>query len=158
VNFGSLMYYLLTGMIAISAMVLPGISGSTILLIFGTYLPIMTAIKDLLHLNFEGLPIVIFAGIGIILGILLIVRLVKKALEKFRAQTIYTILGLMIGSLFAIVKGPESLDNPKDAMSFDTFSILFFIIGVVIIGGLQVIKHFAGIKKQVKEIQTEKNS
>ena len=40
-----------SGMLGISAMVLPGISGSTILLIFGTYMPIMTAIKDVLHFS-----------------------------------------------------------------------------------------------------------
>jgi len=38
-------------MIAISAMILPGISGSTLLLIFGLYMPIITGIKETLHFN-----------------------------------------------------------------------------------------------------------
>ena len=154
-NIGSLLYFMLTGMLGISAMVLPGISGSTILLIFGTYLPVMTAIKDFLHLNMQGLPLLIFFGVGVLLGIALIIRLVKKSLEKFRSQTVYAILGLMIGSLYAVVKGPESLDTPQPAMSFDTFSILFFIIGGVVILGLQVVKHFSQVKEKVEEIEAK---
>ena len=154
-NIGSLLYFMLTGMLGISAMVLPGISGSTILLIFGTYLPVMTAIKDFLHLNMQGLPLLIFFGVGVLLGIALIIRLVKKSLEKFRSQTVYAILGLMIGSLYAVVKGPESLDTPQLAMSFDTFSILFFIIGGVVILGLQAVKHFSQVKEKVEEIEAK---
>lgn len=154
-NIGSLLYFMLTGMLGISAMVLPGISGSTILLIFGTYLPVMTAIKDFLHLNMQGLPLLIFFGVGVLLGIALIIRLVKKSLEKFRSQTVYAILGLMIGSLYAVVKGPESLDPPQSAMSFDTFSILFFIIGGVVILGLQAVKHFSQVKEKIEEIEAK---
>lgn len=154
-NIGSLLYFMLTGMLGISAMVLPGISGSTILLIFGTYMPVMTAIKDFLHLNMQGLPLLIFFGVGVLLGIALIIRLVKKSLEKFRSQTVYAILGLMIGSLYAVVKGPESLDPPQSAMSFDTFSILFFIIGGVVILGLQAVKHFSQVKEKIEEIEAK---
>ena len=125
-------------MIAISAMVLPGISGSTILLIFGLYMPIINGIKETLHFNFEYLPILFIFGIGVIMGIVLVIRLVKKALLKYRSQTIYTVIGLMIGSLYAIVMGPVSLD--KSALSFNTFSILGFLLGGVIIFLLEFIK------------------
>jgi len=46
------LYVFVCGAVAICAMILPGISGSTLLLIFGIYLPIITAIKDILHLQF----------------------------------------------------------------------------------------------------------
>lgn len=46
-------YVFIAGAVAICAMVLPGISGSTLLLIMGLYLPIVTAIKDILHLNLK---------------------------------------------------------------------------------------------------------
>lgn len=144
------LFYTMTGMLGISAMVLPGISGSTILLIFGTYMPIMTAIKDILHFNFsmETILKVGFFGIGVILGILLVIRLVKLSLEKFRSQTVYAIIGLMLGSLYAVVMGPQSLDTPQPAMTVDTFSILFFIIGGAVIGGLQLLQYFMSNKKK----------
>ena len=142
------LFFLLTGMLAISAMVLPGISGSTILLIFGTYLPVMTGIKNLMKLDFSAVPELIFFGVGIIAGILLVIRLLKKALENFRSQTIYAILGLMLGSLFAVVKGPETLkDAPKPMMTWETFSISSFLIGAAIICGLQAVKFFAEKRK-----------
>lgn len=137
-----------TAMIAITAMVLPGISGSTLLLIFGFYVPIITSIKELLHLHFEYLPMIIVFGLGVIAGIVLVIKLVKLCLEKFRAQTIFFIFGLMIGSIYAIVMGPTTLDEPKPMMDFSTFSVLPFILGGVIVVGLQLFKNFKN-KKQI---------
>lgn len=150
VNFGQLIYIMLVAMVAISAMVLPGISGSTMFLIFGVYMPIMNAVKDLLHLNFSGLPIVMATGIGILLGIVVIIKLVKAALKHFHSQTVYAIIGLMIGSLYSIVRGPESLETPKAALSLGSFSILFFIIGGVVIAALQALKFLFVNKKSVE--------
>ncbi len=134
------LYVFMAGVIAISAMVVPGISGSTLLLIFGLYVPIITSISEVLHFNFGFLPILIVFGFGVITGLLLVVKLIKKALDKYRAETIYMVLGLMVGSIYAIIMGPTSLSVPKEAMSFGTFSILFFIFGGIIVYGLEVLK------------------
>jgi len=139
-NLGLIFYIFIAAMIAISAMVLPGISGSTLLLIFGLYIPIMNAIKEILKFNFLYLPILIIFGLGVLSGIALIIKLIKKALEKFRSQTIYLIIGLMIGSIYAIVMGPTTLEIPADPMNLSTFSIIYFIIGGIIIIGLEKVK------------------
>ncbi len=139
-SFGLGIYIFVSAMIAISAMVLPGISGSTILLIFGLYIPIINAIKELLHFHFNYLPVLILFGLGVITGIVLVIRFIKIALAKFRSQTIYCILGLMIGSIYAIIMGPTTLETYHDPINFSTFSILFFILGAVIIIGLQFLK------------------
>lgn len=128
------------GVIAISAMVLPGISGSTILLILGLYLPIITAIKEILHFHFESFFTVFIFGCGVLVGIFSVVKLIRKALEHFRAQTVYLIIGLMIGSIYAVIMGPTTLDNPQPAMGLGQFHILFFAIGGIIIVGLQKMK------------------
>ena len=141
-SIGLIAYVFFAAMIAISAMVLPGISGSTLLLIFGLYVPIMSAVKEFLHMNFSYFPILCVFGLGVITGIVLFVGLIRKALENFRPQTIYVIIGMMIGSLFSIVMGPTTLEVPQEAMSFNTFNILFFIIGGVIILWLQGFKMF----------------
>lgn len=135
-------YVFIAGMIAISAMVLPGISGSTLLLIFGLYVPIVSAVKEVLTFNFEYLPILIIFGFGILIGIFITIRGVKYLLENYRSEIIYMILGLMIGSLYAVVMGPTSLKVPKSPMSFSNFSILFFVIGGILIIGLQKLKNF----------------
>ncbi|MBE5805310.1 MAG: DUF368 domain-containing protein [Clostridiales bacterium] len=147
-NFGLAIYIFIVAMVAISAMVLPGISGSTLLLIFGLYMPIMAGIKEVLHLNFEYLPAVIIFGLGVITGVVLIIKLIQKCLDKFRPQTIYLIIGLMIGSIYSIVVGPTTLENAKPAMDFSSFSILFFIIGGVIIAGMQGVKTLLSKKEK----------
>lgn len=146
-NIGLIIYIFIAGMVAISAMVLPGISGSTLLLIFGLYVPIMSSIKSLIKLDFRYLPPVIVFGIGVIVGVVLIIKLVKVALEKYRSQTIYLIIGLMIGSLYAIVMGPTTLKVPQKHLDFNTFSILFFIIGILIIFGLEKVKNILEKRK-----------
>ena len=133
-------YVFACGMIAISAMILPGISGSTLLLIFGLYVPMISAIKEVLHFKFEYLPVVVIFGLGIVAGILIIIKLIKLAMERFRPQMILLIVGLMLGSLYAIVMGPTTLDNPMPSMTPGTFSLIFFIIGGVVIVGLQFLK------------------
>lgn len=133
-------YVFLAGAIAISAMVLPGISGSTLLLIMGLYLPVITAIKDILHFDLEAFPTVFIFGCGVLVGIFSVVKLIRKALERFRAQTIYLILGLMLGSIYAVIKGPETLDTPQAALTLGTFHILFFVLGGAVILGLQKMK------------------
>ena len=149
-NVGLALYMFVAAMIAISAMVLPGISGSTLLLIFGLYIPIISAIKEFLHFNFNYVPALFVFGLGILFGIVLVIRLIKIALAKYRSQSIYCILGLMIGSIYAIIMGPTTLNETTAPLSVSTFSILAFILGGVIILGLEKIKGVLE-KKQVKE-------
>lgn len=150
-NFGLCVYIFIAAMIAISAMILPGISGSTLLLIFGLYMPIINAIKEFLHLNFNYLPVLIIFGLGILAGIALVIKLIRIALEKYRSQTIYCILGLMIGSIYAIVMGPTTLAEPQAAISFSSFSIIFFLLGGLLIIGMEFARHKIEKSKNIEE-------
>ena len=141
------LYIFAAGAIAICAMVLPGISGSTLLLIFGLYLPIITGIKDFLHFDFHAFPILVMFGLGVITGIVSTIKLIRMALKKFRGGMIYLIIGLMLGSIYSIVMGPATLDTPQPAMTFDTFSVVFFLIGGAVIVGMQFMKKLADSKK-----------
>ena len=67
-------------------------------------------------------------------------KLIRKALDHFRAQTIYLIIGLMLGSIYAVVMGPTTLEVPQPAMTLHDFNILFFVIGGALIIGLQKMK------------------
>ena len=150
-NLGMIIYIMISGMLAISAMVLPGISGSTLLLSFGLYIPIITAIKNLLHFDFSGFSLLLIFGIGVLLGIFISIRGIKKVLEKYRSQTLYVIIGMMIGSLYAIIVGPTTLKVPKEAMNFHNFSIIYFLIGILIVFGLQKMKSLPFYKKELKK-------
>ena len=139
-DFGLIAYVFFAAMIAISAMVLPGISGSTLLLIFGLYVPIMGAVRSVMGFDFAYAPILLVFILGVICGVLLFVRLIRMCLERFRSQTIYFIIGMMIGSLYSITQGPLTLKIPEPAMGIGEFSILFFLVGGVVVAGLQLLK------------------
>lgn len=128
------------GMAAISAMFLPGISGSTLLLIFGAYIPVITAVKGVLSLEFSYIPCLIFFGCGVLTGAVTVVKAIKVCLEKFRPQTIYMILGMMIGSFYAIVMGPTTLEIPQEALGFGNFNMIWAVVGVALVLGMQMIK------------------
>ncbi|HIX68349.1 MAG TPA: DUF368 domain-containing protein [Candidatus Anaerostipes excrementavium] len=133
-------YIFVVAMIAISAMVLPGISGSTMLLVFGLYVPIISALKEIMTLNFSYLPVIVIFGLGILAGIAVVIKTIKNALDHHRSRMIYFIIGMMIGSLYAIVMGPTTLEHTKPAMTVGTFHPIFFVIGIVIIFALERIK------------------
>ena len=139
-GFGKAIYIFLVGAIAITAMILPGISGSTLLLIFGLYLPIIKGIKELIHFDFSSFWGLFIFGLGVLTGIFSIIKLLKKALKKYRTQTVYTIIGLMVGSIYSIVMGPTSLDVPVEAVNFSNFELVFFLIGGLIVWGISKAK------------------
>lgn len=125
------------GMIAISAMFLPGISGSTLLLIFGAYIPVITAVKGVLSLQLSYLPCLVFFGCGVLVGAVTVVKGIKVCLERFRVQTIYAILGMMIGSFYAIVMGPTTLETPQPMLQPGSFHVIACLVGVVLVLGMQ---------------------
>ena len=133
------------GMIAISAMFLPGISGSTLLLIFGAYIPVITAVKGILSLDFSYVPCMLFFGCGVLTGTVTVVKAIKVCLENYRTQTVYMILGMMIGSFYAIIMGPTTLEVPQGALNPGSFQIVSAAIGVALVLGMQMIKERSGI-------------
>lgn len=125
------LFLFIAGDIAISTMVLPGISGSSLLMILGLYLPIINSLKAFFSFNFSVVPTLTCFGLGIIFGIFTTVRLVKKALEFHRSSTLSLILGLVVAATYSIAQGPTTLEVPKLPLSFETFSFISFIIGFV---------------------------
>ena len=131
-------YVLVVAMIAISAMILPGISGSTLLMVFGLYIPIITELKKVLSFNFSNITVIIVFCLGLVLGMATSISLVKTALAKYRSQAVYTILGMVVGSTYAIVQGPTTIKMP--AMTFADFHILYFMLGMAMLAILQRFK------------------
>lgn len=68
------------------------------------------------------------------------VKGIRICLERFRPQAVYAILGMMVGSFYAIIQGPATLDTPKPAMTFSTFHVISCIVGVVLVLGMQKLK------------------
>lgn len=141
-TFSSALYVFIGASLAISAMILPGISGSTMLLIFGLYIPIVTKVKAFLHLDFSVFPILLVFGLGMIFGIVVFSKLLRASLTKKRSAIFYVIVGMMLGSIYSIMMGPTTLDVPKEMLNFSTFNLLFFLLGGIIMFALEFLKRY----------------
>ena len=141
-NIATIIYVFLAAAVSISAMILPGISGSTLLLIFGIYIPIVTKIKNLLHFDFSVLPILIVFGLGMLFGIVFFTGFLRKNLEKHRGATISSIIGMMLASVYAIAMGPTTLEDPQKYLTLASFKWLYFVLGGIIILSIEGLKKF----------------
>ena len=70
----------------------------------------------------------------------LVIRTLRRLMRDYRSLMIFLIIGLMLGSLYSVVQGPTTLEIPRDALNFENFRLLFFVIGGAIILGLQAMK------------------
>lgn len=98
-----------SGAIAICAMILPGISGSFILLLLGKYEFIMTAVTEF------NIPVLVVFACGAVVGILAFSHLLSWLLKKFYYATIALLSGFMIGSLVKVWPWKEAvgeIDHP----------------------------------------------
>ena len=92
-NPGSIFYIFISGLIAICAMVLPGVSGSFILLLMGSYTLILEALNSL------DFIIVLVFSFGCLIGLLSFARLLSKLIRSHRDLTVAILTGFLIGSI-----------------------------------------------------------
>ena len=96
-------YILLSGMIAICALMLPGISGSFILLLMGMCKFITTTLKDLMtDPSMDKVVVMLIFGVGCLTGLAGFSRLLSWTFKKYETQTLAALSGFMIGSLWKI--------------------------------------------------------
>ncbi|MFC2062088.1 DUF368 domain-containing protein [Elusimicrobiota bacterium] len=99
----SLLYVFISGILAISAMILPGISGSFLLLVMGVYGIIIGRIKSFTtSFDISSFIFLLVFGAGCITGLVLFVRIMRVLLEKYRNKTLYFLIGLVLGSLVVL--------------------------------------------------------
>ncbi len=136
------------GVVASATMVIPGVSGSMMLMIFGYYYAIINTIKtfldnlrafDLMGMK-DGILLLAPFGIGVILGIFLIAKLITFLFEKYGVQTFCAILGLVISSPIAI------FINTGLVSKLGSLSIWEILFGIVLMGAGAFVTVFVGEK------------
>ena len=114
------------GMLSSAAMVIPGTSGSFVMLLLGIYYDIIHAISSLriyiqnptdFDFLMEIMVVIIPLGLGIVLGILIISKVILVLLTRHYSITYFTILGLMIATVFAIFIDPITYQSGVDFIS-----------------------------------------
>ncbi len=95
----------LIGIVAAATMVIPGISGSFVLMLLGYYKPIVKTISDLTNFKLlaHNLMVLIPFGLGVLLGIVLVAKIVEYLLKKHEKITYYAILGFIISSIISLI-------------------------------------------------------
>ncbi len=124
-NFLSYLILFLVGIIAATSMVIPGLSGSFILILLGFYEPIMERIKEFTSFNnlTENFIILGVFGVGVIIGIVLVAKLIEYLLENHEIKTYYGILGFVTASIISILVTAQA-----DGLVFTFTQILIAII------------------------------
>ena len=139
-DFGGYLLLILIGMVGACALVVPGISGSMLLLIFGYYTPLVEVVtKHLLHgLNVGTSILVLFCVlIGLLVGFSAVSVLMKYLLRKFPRGTYFAILGFIVGSIVAVyfttVRNTDAALSPLYSSPwYWVVSVLMLLIGTAL--------------------------
>lgn len=118
------------GAVAAATMVIPGVSGSMILMSLGYYTPIINCINEFIVAVFTlqwqevwgCMGILVPFGIGVVLGIFLISKLVEYLLSRHERKTYFGILGLLVASPIAVFSG----------MNMGSLGLVTVLVGIVL--------------------------
>lgn len=117
------------GIIASATMIIPGVSGSMVLLLIGYYNPILTAINDFIRALvaldgdgiLQGIGVLAPFGIGVVVGVFAIAKLIEIIFQRFPLYAYWAIIGLIVASPVAII-----------AMgSFPAVTVLHALTGII---------------------------
>ncbi len=133
---GAFALFLVAGFTAAVAMIIPGVSGSFIMVLFGTYEIVISSI----HLHSLNFAVIIPTAIGVIAGLVLGARMITFLLKKYRLMVFSAIMGLVVGSLYAIFPAGFGLNA-------DTF------IGAIALAVGFAVAFIVGKKTKVEEEQ-----
>lgn len=136
-NILSVIKLFIVGVIASATMIIPGVSGSMMLLLLGYYNPVISSIKNfitaLVAFDMQGIlqgcGVLVPMGLGIVVGIFAIARLIEILFEKFPIQAYWAIIGLIVASPIAVLlmAGIASVSVLSVLVSIVTFGAGFVI-------------------------------
>ena len=146
IDLGQILILLVMGCIASATMIIPGVSGSMVLMLLGYYTPILNAVSSLkdavFALNFAAMvnPVLTLApfGIGVVLGIFGVAKLIEWLLARFPTPTYCGVLGLVISSPVAIL-----LRADLTAVTFGIIAVSWITFAIGFAAAMLLAKHSA---------------
>lgn len=133
-SIGGYIILFIVGIVTAATMVIPGVSGSLVLMLLGYYYPVISLIKEITHFNnlFSNLITAGIFGLGIIIGIVLISKLIEFLFAKYETKTYYGVLGFIFASIIAIpivsFSSIELIVNPLQIV----IGMIMLVIGAII--------------------------
>lgn len=113
------LFLFIGGWLASSAMILPGISGSFVLLLLGLYPTVINAVSSI------NLPVIATVGFGVVIGLLLTSKLIAYLFVQYRIGTYAVMIGFVAGSIVVIYPGFSS------NLAITIASIIAFLFGLL---------------------------
>lgn len=135
--------------VAVCALVLPGVSGSFILLVLGLYAPTLSALNDR-----DFLYIGVFI-VGAVLGLGAFIPLLQRMLRTRRAATLAVMTGLMVGSLRALWPWQDAAGTPIAPEGDIVPAVLLVLAGMVVVLALMLVESFVSRRRLVAELDAE---
>ncbi len=119
------------GIISAATLIIPGISGSFMLMVMGYYQPLLNIITETIKMTnlSTNLAILIPFGIGIVIGVIAITKIIEYLLKKYEIKTYYVIIGFLIASIIDVFL--RIFDYSSNVLQI-IIGILFFIIGSIL--------------------------
>lgn len=143
-----LWFIFITGAVAVCTMILPGVSGSFILLIFGKYEYIMDAIAEM-----NILVLAVFA-LGCVVGILAFSKLLHILLKHFEKQTMLLLLGFVLGSLVKVWPwaNPDAIllsqGMPENMDPMYGAAAIWCVLGIIVVAVMDILGNKIGAKQK----------
>ncbi len=140
VNLAFFIRFFVIGMIASSAMIIPGISGSFILMVLGAYNIIIISVSNLtdylrditdFSILFDSLYVLVPTGLGIVVGVLLVSKVIGVLLEKSQTKLYFIVLGLIFGSIFGMFYNPATYQTGFDLFGI-VLGVILFVLGALV--------------------------
>ncbi len=130
-NPGMIVILFIVGVVVSATMIIPGISGSFVLMLLGFYKPIVKTVSNLTNMSMLGHNLLVLVPfvIGVLVGIVLIAKLIEYLLKKHEIATYYAILGFIISSIASLIIGLFAYNGSVVEI---VVGIIMFMIGSLV--------------------------
>jgi putative membrane protein len=133
-NLGHYMLFLVLGILISLTQLIPGLSATVLLMMFGYYKALMDGIGRELFSNFGLIMVYVILLVGFVIGTLLFSKIINKLLENARIKFFFVICGLSIGSVFAVFLGNDCMDIYKGWTNATMVSDILIGFAVLLVG------------------------
>jgi putative membrane protein len=156
-NFGHYVLFFVMGALISVTQLLPGLSATVLMMIFGYYSALMGGLHFSLLTDFPKLLVYILMGIGFLVGVFTISKLFEKILNKARRQFFFVVSGISVGSVISVFIGKDCMEIYKN-WTFPMI-VIELVLGVIALAGAFTVSFILTRYNEKREREsTEKNN
>ncbi len=131
-NFGHYVLFFVMGALISVTQLLPGLSATVLMMVFGYYSALMGGLHLSLLKDFPKLMVYVLMGVGFLIGVFTLSKLVEKVLIKARKQFFFVISGISVGSVISVFIGKDCMEIYKN-WTFPKI-LIELILGIIVLG------------------------